>query len=177
MKELIELARQSIKCFLENRKLVVDELIKQKYNSKKACFVTLRINKHLRGCIGNLYPKRELWKDVVINAVNAAFFDPRFQPLSKQELEKIKIEISVLSKLKPLKYKDANELKQKIFGKGVVIKKGTHVATYLPQVWQELPDPEIFLSSLCQKAGLSKHAWKNENLEVFVYTISKISED
>jgi AmmeMemoRadiSam system protein A len=175
--ELIDLARKSIRCFLEGKRLFVEEEIKKKYRALGACFVTLKLNGHLRGCIGSLQARQELWRDVVANAINAAFFDPRFQPLSLDEFEKVKIEISILSRPRKISYRSIDELKKKIYKKGVVIKKGNNVATYLPQVWQELPNAEIFLSSLCMKAGLNKDAWKTEKLEVYVYGVKKISED
>jgi AmmeMemoRadiSam system protein A len=91
-KELLGLARKAILAELENKKLNIDEKIKKKFSEKKACFVTLTISSELRGCIGSLYARQELWKDVAENAKNAAFSDPRFNSLTLDELEKIKIE-------------------------------------------------------------------------------------
>lgn len=174
--ELIILARESIKCAMEKKDIIVNEKIKEKYSRKQACFVTLTKNGELRGCIGNLKAERELWKNIINNAIASASLDPRFKPLSKAELDKIKIEISLLSKLKQIKYKNVKELKQKIFGKGVVIKKSQNIATYLPQVWKLLSDAELFLSSLCEKAGLESDAWKKDELDVFVYGVKVIKE-
>lgn len=162
MKKLLILARKAIESKLNNRRLEVEANIKREYKSKKACFVTLMKEGELRGCIGSLEPRQELWKDVVENAKNAAFSDYRFFPMTKEEFKEIKIEISILSLPRRLKYKDSEELKEKIKGKGVVIKKNWHTATYLPQVWEQLPDAEKFLSSLCIKAGLNPFAWKEE---------------
>ena len=175
--ELLSLARESIETGLIGKELKVEEKLKKKYSEKKSGFVTLTINGELRGCIGSLYPRQELWKDVVENSRNAAFSDPRFKSLSKDEFKKVKIEVSVLSTPKKITYKTEQELKKKVKGKGVIIKKGWNSATYLPQVWEDLPDVNKFLTSLCQKAGLSGLAWKNLDLEIMVYDAEKVKEN
>ena len=175
-KELLKLARESITAELESKALQLSPAIKKKYSEKKACFVTLTINGNLRGCIGSLEPKQELWKDVAENARNAGFEDPRFNSLTIEELKKVKIEISVLSIPKKISYRDSEELKRKIKGKGVIIQRGWNSATYLPQVWEDLPVFEEFISSLCQKAGLSGDVWRTEKLEVSIYDVEKVSE-
>ena len=175
-KELLKLARESIKSEIEGKELKVSEDIKKNYSEKKACFVTLTINGDLRGCIGSLEARQELWKDVIENSMNAGFRDSRFKPVDKSELDKIKIEISVLTIPKKISYKSEEELKKKIKGKGVIIKKGWNSATYLPQVWEDLPDFESFIGSLCQKAGLSGNAWKSLDLEVQIYSVEKVEE-
>lgn len=176
MKELLKLARESIKTEFGKSKLKVSEKIKKKFSERRACFVTLTINGDLRGCIGSLEARQELWKDVVENARKAAFSDPRFTQLTEDELSKIKIEISVLSIPKKIEYKNEEELKKKILKKGVVIKKGFYQATYLPQVWEQLHDFEDFIGSLCEKAGLSTDAWKSLELEVWTYSVQAIKE-
>jgi len=174
--ELLGLARESIASLLENKEPQVSKAIKKKYSKKQACFVTLTLAGELRGCIGSLEPRQELWKDVLSNAQNAAFSDPRFEPLSEKEFGKIKIEVSVLSIPKKIEYASEEELKKKIKGKGVIIQKGFCSATYLPQVWLDIENSEDFISSLCQKAGLSRHAWKNLDLKVLVYDVEKVKE-
>jgi len=174
--ELLGLARESIAIAFEAKELKINEAVKKKYSKKQACFVTLTIKGDLRGCIGSLEARQELWKDVAENARNAAFNDSRFMPLTKEELAKIKIEISILAVPKRISYKDAEDLKKKIKGKGVVLGKGFNSATYLPQVWQEINDSEEFLSSLCRKSGLPSDAWKKEKLKVLVYSVDKIEE-
>jgi len=174
--ELLGLAREIIKGKLEGIEININAAIKKKYSKKQACFVTLTINKELRGCIGSLEPRQELWKDVVENSRHAAFSDSRFNALEKDELGKIKIEISVLTIPKKIEYKNSEDLLKKIKGKGVIIKRGWNQATYLPQVWEELPDKDEFLSSLCLKAGLSRDSWKNNQLDVSLYEVEKVSE-
>jgi len=179
MKELLKLAREAIACELEERELIVEEKIKKKFSEKRACFVTLTIKGELRGCIGSLYARQELWKDVVENARSAAFSDSRFDALSLKEFEEIKIEISVLSVPEKISYKSVDELRKKILGKGVIIKKSWNQATYLPQVWEEHfgENFEEFISSLCSKAGLSSSEWKKLDLDVWIYNVEKIEED
>mgnify|MGYP001597960380 FL=1 len=153
------------------------EKIKKKYSEKKACFVTLTISGELRGCIGSLEARQELWKDVVENARNAAFSDPRFNPLTREELKEVKIEISVLSVPEKIEYKNEKDLKNKIKGKGVIIQKNFYSATYLPQVWEQLKNEEEFLSSLCRKARLPGNSWRNKKLDVWTYSVKSIEED
>jgi AmmeMemoRadiSam system protein A len=174
--ELLGFARETIKAKLNSGELEISEAIKKKYSEKGACFVTLTINGDLRGCIGSLQARQELWKDVIENSLHAAFEDSRFEPLEKNELEKIKIEISVLSVPKKIEYKNSEDLLEKILGKGVVIRKGFFSATYLPQVWEEISDAKEFISSLCLKAGLSADFWKNNTLEVSLYMVEKVKE-
>jgi len=178
MKDLLKLARQAIKSYLlEERKVEVNEDIRKKYSEKGASFVTLTEHGNLRGCVGSLDARQELWRDVMNNALNAAFRDSRFPPLTKDELDDIKIEISILSKPEKLDYKDEKDLLNKLDKKyGVVIKKEGRSATYLPQVWDALEDKEKFLASLCLKAGLTSDAWKEKDAEIFVYEVKKFEE-
>lgn len=176
MKELLKLSRETIEHYFSRKKFIVSDSIKKKYSQKQACFITLTIKKDLRGCIGSIYPRHALWQDVIDNSLNAAFHDSRFAPLKKEEMKKIKIEVSVLTIPEKIAYKTLDDLKRKIAGKGVILRGGYNSATYLPQVWKELSNKEEFLSSLCQKAGLSKNAWRANSLDFWVYTVKKISE-
>ena len=176
-KPLLKLARQAIESELNNTELKVPSSIKKEFSCKKACFVTLtyKIDGRLKGCIGSLQARQELWKDVTENAKHAAFSDPRFFPLTKQELDKIKIEISVLSEPKKLECKNEKDLLNKINKKmGLILKKGFHSATFLPQVWEQLPDKKSFLQQLSFKAGLSSDAWKDA--EFACYYVEKVEE-
>jgi uncharacterized protein len=145
---------------------------------KRGVFVTLTINGQLRGCIGNLEPFYPLHKGIADNAVSAAFRDPRFLPLNAEEFKEIKIEISVLTVPKKLEYKDSKDLQEKLVPRkdGVILGKGFHKATYLPQVWEELSDKEAFLCSLCMKAGLDPYDWKKGDLSVETYEAEAFEE-
>ena len=122
-----------------------------------ACFVTLEINGELRGCIGSIVAHQPLIQDLIKNAHNSAFSDPRFNPLTSQEFEKISISISLLSAPVKMKFKDETELLNKItpFVDGLIIKDGGYQAVYLPSVWEQLPSKTMFLNSLKMKAGMT----------------------
>ena len=173
--ELLKLARSAIESELSNEKLEVNKEIKKKYSEKGASFVTLTEHKILRGCVGSLYPHQELYKDVIENAKHAAFDDYRFPQLKKNELSEIKIEVSVLSVPKRLEFKNEKELLKKINkNMGIVLKRGFNSATFLPQVWEELPEKIDFLESLCVKAGIGKDLWKSS--EIYFYRVEKLKE-
>jgi len=144
---------------------------------KGACFVTLHKHDRLRGCIGSLEPRRPLIDDVRANAVAAAFHDPRFPPLTSSEFEEIDMEISLLSALQPLPVKSETEALARLTpGKdGVVIEFGPHRGTFLPQVWEQLPDPARFLAHLKLKAGLAADFW-HDDIRLYRYTIDKYAE-
>ncbi|HEV8644432.1 MAG TPA: AmmeMemoRadiSam system protein B [Burkholderiales bacterium] len=142
-----------------------------------ASFVTLKSANRLRGCIGSLQAHRTLVEDVKANARAAAFHDPRFAPLSLNEFSATKIEVSVLSALAPLNFRDQEHaLAQLRPGQdGVVIEFGRHRGTFLPQVWENLPSPTVFLGELKRKAGLPTNFWDN-GIRLFRYTVSKWAE-
>lgn len=178
---LLKLARESISHFLEKGEILILEENKVPFSSLKengCCFVTLKIDNQLRGCIGRLYPSKSLYQEVIENAVNAAFFDSRFLPLKKEELKKIKIEISLLSLPENLSYQSKEDLLKILAEKkpGVIIEKNGHLATFLPQVWEELPQPSNFLNSLCLKAGLPANIWEKEKINVKIYQVERIEE-
>lgn len=171
--ELLKLARNAIESELNGKEFKIDENIKKKYSKKQACFVTLTENGELRGCIGSLEAHQELWKDVMDNARNAAFSDSRFNPLRKDELDKIHIEISVLSE--PQRLGIGKEVFDKIDNKmGIILKKGWNSATFLPQVWEQLSSKKKFLEHLSRKAGLAEDGWKN--CELWFYRIESAEE-
>jgi len=148
------------------------------FNSMCGTFVTLTIDGQLRGCIGNLTSSESLLSGIRRNAINAALQDPRFSPLSASELDRVRIEISVLSEPRPLDYRDAADLLQKLHPDidGVIIRKGFASATFLPQVWKQLPQPQEFLKHLCLKAGLAADAWQHKELEVSTYQVQYFEE-
>lgn len=179
---LVQLARQTIAEKLGQtaggREDIANRLNDETFQSKRGTFVTLTKNHQLRGCIGNLVPDKPLKEGVQENAVNAAFHDPRFPPLSAGELEQIELEVSLLTEPQPLEYKNADDLLAKLRPKvdGVILRKGMHSATFLPQVWDQLPEKEMFLSHLCMKAGLPGDAWKKGDLEILTYQVQYFEE-
>ena len=127
----------------------------------RASFVTLRIGEALRGCTGCLEAERPLVADVARNAHRSAFGDPRFPPLSEEELARLRFAVSVLSPLEPLPADSRAELLAKLRPgiDGLVLREGRSGATFLPAVWESLPDPARFLAELCRKAGLPPDHW------------------
>lgn len=173
--ELLKLSRNAIESKLDNKQLKISETIKKKYSEKKASFVTLTEHGELRGCIGSLYLRQELYKDVSENAIHSAFDDPRFTTLDKNELSKIEIEVSVLSVPEKINFKNETELLKKIDRKmGLILENGYNSATFLPQVWEQISDKVDFLEELSMKAGLGKDAWKNS--EIYFYRVENVKE-
>jgi AmmeMemoRadiSam system protein A len=179
-KILIKIARDAIAEKLENR-FIIDRvgLIKLHpwLRSDGAVFVTINKRARLRGCIGSLQAHRGILEDTVSNAVSAAFHDPRFTPLTKEEFKEIEIEISILTEPKLIQYKDTVELKKIVRPNidGVVLKYGNARATFLPLVWESLPKFEDFFDHLCQKAGLTTECLKHHP-EIYLYQAEKIKE-
>ena len=129
-----------------------------------ASFVTLNKHGELRGCMGTLEAHRSLQHDVEENAYAAAFRDPRFPPVSAVEWPEVRIEISVLTPPEPLTFRDEADLRRQLQpgSDGVILQAGQRRATFLPQVWEQLSHPEVFLAQLKQKAGLSADFWSPE---------------
>lgn len=143
------------------------------------CFVTLRIGKALRGCIGSLGGKTSLCERVLESAINAGTHDPRFHPIKADEVDKIRINISVLTEPEELSFKNPDDLLSQLMpGRhGVVFRKGNSSATYLPQVWKMVPDKETFLAELCRKAGLNNNAWRDSDAVVSTFEAVSFSEE
>jgi len=177
---LFKIARDAITEELSGKN-IIDKVSLLKVNpdifEKGAVFVTLNKNRDLRGCIGSLVAHRSLLDDLIANAKAAAFDDVRFLPLSKEELEDVKIEISLLSEPKLLKYSSIEDLKEKItpFKDGVILRHENKQATFLPQVWEQLNEFELFFSHLGQKAGLGADVLKLHP-EIFTYRVESFSE-
>lgn len=129
----------------------------------RGSFVTLRKERALRGCIGSIEPLRPLAEAVSVSAFNAAFRDRRFPKLEAEELELISIEISVLSPAVPLDVRSEKELLETLEPNldGLLLEEGWHRSTFLPKVWESLPEPAAFLSALKIKAGLPADYWSD----------------
>ena len=182
---LLVLARQAIeRAILPHQRGYVSEMASganvdvQRYlKAQGASFVTLTQNEQLRGCIGTPEAWRPLEEDVQANAVAAALRDTRFAPLHAQEWPQTRVEVSVLSSLEPMAFADeADALAQLRPGvDGLVLTCGRHRATFLPQVWEQLPDPASFVTQLKRKAGLPAHFWAPD-LQLQRFTVSKWKE-
>jgi AmmeMemoRadiSam system protein A len=177
---LIEIAKDAILEELLQKPLIVREELLKKHpelSRKGAVFVTLENRKNLRGCIGTLVAHRTLLDDLISNAKSAAFQDSRFRPLTKVEFDdrNFTVEISLLSEPKPLRYRDIDDLKKKIKSgvDGVIIKYRGYQATFLPQVWEQLPKFDAFFAHLCQKAGMRSNCL-DVHPDIYLYRVEKI---
>jgi AmmeMemoRadiSam system protein A len=182
---LVELARGTIMAKLRGAALpdkddaLTVSLRDPIFQEKRGVFVTLHRNCRLRGCIGSMGGATTIVQGVKDNAINAAFNDFRFKPVTVAELDEIEVEVSILSAPRLLAYDSVVELVGKLRPgvDGVIIKKGGASATFLPQVWQQLPDVADFLSHLCRKAGLAAEAWRHGDLEVITYQVQCFAEE
>jgi AmmeMemoRadiSam system protein A len=150
----------------------------QKLRQPGVVFVTLTIDGQLRGCVGALEAYQPLVEDVREHAVAAALKDYRFPPVTQEEIPKISIEISRLTAPEPLAYDTPDDLLKKLRPgiDGVVVKDGLQRATFLPQVWEKLPSPIIFLEHLCQKMGAPSDLWRQKKLDIFTYQVEEFHE-
>ncbi|MFQ6104153.1 MAG: AmmeMemoRadiSam system protein A [Candidatus Glassbacteria bacterium] len=166
-KILLQIARSSIEMAMKGLTLPEYEPESSHLKEARGAFVTLEIESNLRGCIGSMESEQPLYKTVSEMAISAAFRDPRFPPLGEEELEKVQIEISVLSPLISVESEDEIEV-----GKhGLMIRKGFYSGVLLPQVasrygWTR----EEFLRQTCLKAGLYEDAWKEADCEIWIFS-------
>ncbi len=179
-KFLLKLARKSLDRGV--KQLAVEKIqldgLSTKLSENGASFVTLTKRGQLRGCIGTLEAYQPLVLDVCEHTVAAALEDYRFPPVVEDEINQIEIEISYLTAPEKLDYSDSDDLLKKLhpFIDGVVIRDGSRRATFLPQVWEHLPDPEDFLSHLCSKMNAVSDLWRKKHLDVSVYLVESFSE-
>ena len=172
-KYLLDLARRTLASVTAGGSVpeVAEKDAPPKLAEKKACFVTLTKEGALRGCIGHLMAIEPLQQAVAENARNAALRDPRFPAVTPDELDKIKIEISVLTEPQPLPFSSPDDLLSKLHPNedGVLLHIGSRTATFLPQVWAQLPDKVKFLEHLSLKAGGEPSAWRGKDVTVSIY--------
>ena len=172
---VIEVARQSIVASI-NQEEFIPRSIPPVLTQYGASFVTLKLKGELRGCIGSVYPTKPLILDIIDNAKNAAFQDPRFEPLTIDELENLEVSVSILSSIERINFKDERDLLSKIYPYGIIIAERNKRAVYLPVVWEQLPDREIFLNSLKEKAGLPPNYF-SKSLEAYKFNAIYITEE
>jgi uncharacterized protein len=180
-KFLLSLARRTIQQAVNHQPLpsLDEKELSSDLLEKGAVFVTLTMLGDLRGCIGSLEAYQSLVEDVREHARQAALEDYRFPPVTPAEVAKIHIEISRLTPSVPLKYENSADLPVLLHRgeDGVVLKDGFRRSTFLPQVWQQLPDPEEFLSHLCTKMGAPADLWRRKVLEVSIYHVEEFEEE
>ena len=179
-KMLLRLARSSLEDGVRGKKparIAATEL-SPRLMEPGASFATLTINGQLRGCIGALEPYQPLANDVQEHALAAALDDPRFPPVRTEELDQIRVEISRLTPPRPVQYSDADDLLSQLRSNidGVILRDGMRRATFLPQVWEKIPDKESFLDNLCMKMGAAPNTWRKKHLEVLTYQVEEFHE-
>jgi len=174
---LLELARNSISHgLLTGRPLKVNLAgYPEELAERRATFVTLQINHQLRGCIGMLKAVRPLAEDIAENAFLAAFKDPRFPPLEAHELDDLEIHLSLLTPAEPMSFNSEQDLLSQLQPNidGLILEEGPWRGTFLPSVWESLPEPEQFLRNLKQKAGLPLDYW-SKDIRIYRYRVEAI---
>lgn len=177
--QLLDVARRSIQQGLQTGRAFKPDPAEydRELYTHRACFVTLTINTQLRGCIGHLQAIQPLVADVAENAYSAAFQDNRFPSLTLAEWQKVEIHISVLSLPQQLSFTSEEDLLQQIQPgtDGLILEDGYHRGTFLPSVWEQLPQKEAFFSHLKTKAGLPANYW-SDNIRVSRYTTESFSD-
>jgi AmmeMemoRadiSam system protein A len=178
---LLGLARQAVEQAAAGLELPAVDLEKlpPRLREDGVAFVTLTgPGGDLRGCIGGLEAVQPLALDVVEHAAAAALDDPRFYPVRPQEVPSLHIEVSCLTRPMPLEYDTPEQLPERLCPgvDGVVLYNGYHRATFLPQVWEKLPDPHSFLAHLCQKMGAPSDLWRRKKLQVEIYHVEEFHE-
>lgn len=176
---LLDAARHSILQVLDDKRAVfAHQNNDPALRAARATFVTLKRHSVLRGCVGNLEARNALLEDVMHNAQQAAFHDPRFPPLVTAELQGLHIEISVLSNSQLIAARNRSDLLRKLRPgeDGVTVQEGLRRATFLPVVWTGLPDAELFYEELMRKAGLGAAYW-SAGLRFFRYHIESFNDE
>jgi AmmeMemoRadiSam system protein A len=179
-KTLLQLAREALQQGVAAHTMPALKLddLSPTLRADGASFVTLTIAGQLRGCIGALEPYQPLAQDVREHTVGAALEDPRFPPVSLAQVEQIEIEISRLTLPRDLEYSDSEDLLKKLRPgiDGVILRDGFRRATFLPQVWEKLPDKAEFMDNLCYKMGEPPDTWRRKHLEVLTYEVEEFAE-
>ena len=177
---LLKMAREALESAVHAQKLppLDPTTLSPTLQSEGAAFVTLTVHGQLRGCIGALEPYQPLADDVREHAIAAGLNDPRFPPVVERELKDIEIEVSRLTAPVPLEYTDADDLLAKLCPgvDGVILRYGWHRATFLPQVWEKIPNKSDFLDNLCWKMGVDAKTWRKKHLEVLIYQVEEFHE-
>ena len=177
---LLKLAREAMSAAVRGERMPHLNLegLPPQLRKVESSFVTLTIKGALRGCIGALEPSMPLAEDVRQHVVAAALQDYRFQPVRADEVPVINIEISRLTLAQPLSYSSPEDLisKLRVGVDGVILTDGYRRATFLPQVWEKLPDPVDFLDHLCQKMGAQADLWRRKPMQVYVYQVEEFHE-
>lgn len=172
-KQMLEVAREAIINHHDEKKAPTKKL----FNKTGGVFVSVYVDDQLRGCIGE-FDSKNLQESIAKNAISAAYQDNRFLAIRKSEYNSFTIHINLLSEPKGMNILDVDDLLKKLDKKpGLIIQKGYSSATFLPSVWEQLPDKEEFLSHLCMKAGLPPSEWKSPEMTFLSYESEEFSDE
>lgn len=180
--KLLEIARTTLQAVTQGQAVPKVELdmLPPRLNEERACFVTLRYHDtgDLRGCTGTLAARHPLALEVGLTTRQTAFNDPRFTPVHSDEVPYLHLEISVLTPMQPFPYETPLDLVNRLRPgiDGVTLAYNEHRATFLPQVWERVADPAVFLDMLCHKMGLPANTWRKVKIEVYTYQCVVIEE-
>jgi AmmeMemoRadiSam system protein B/AmmeMemoRadiSam system protein A len=179
---LVELAQETVELYVKEGNAFEPERDQfaayPRLMEERGSFVTLKKDGQLRGCIGNIIGRQPLYLSIRDNAIRAATRDPRFKPVTEADLTDITVSVSVLDVPRPFQVDSPDDyLEQLTHQDGVILISGNRSATYLPQVWKELPKPGEFLSRLCLKAGTSANCWRNPQTQVYTYRAQEFGEE
>ncbi|MGD0898138.1 MAG: AmmeMemoRadiSam system protein B [Thermoguttaceae bacterium] len=180
-KLLLELARRCVASAAEGKDAAEPDTkgLAENMSEPRACFVTLKKDGQLRGCIGSVFPREPLYLAVMHAARSAAIEDSRFQPVAPAEVKDLQIELSILTVPQQLRHKSPEDLLEKLRPRidGVVLRVDRHQGLFLPQVWEQLPDKEQFLNRLAEeKAGLAATAWRRGDARILVFQVEAFEE-
>ena len=179
---LLELAEATVELYVKENEVFEPEADRfaefPRLSESRGAFVTLKKQGQLRGCIGSLVGRQPLYVTVRDNAIKAAAEDPRFKPVTEDELAEITLSVSVLDVPQPLEVASPQEYLEKLTHQdGVILVNGRHSATYLPQVWEQIPETEQFLSNLCMKGGARPDCWHDLDTQVYTYRAQEFGKE
>ena len=175
---VLKLAREAIEAYVKTgKKISIPKDYPKELDEKRGVFVTITKHKELRGCIGFPYPQMPLIEGLIDAAVEVCQ-DPRFPPLSREELRDVRIEVSILTEPKLIKVKSQKDCLNVIEPRkdGLIINKGFYSGLFLPQVWEEIPKREDFLEALCMKAGLLPDEWLDPSAQIYKFNVKILTE-
>ena len=175
---LLAVGRDSIAHGLDHNRSLAVKIVDYAAPLRVTCatFVTIKWDKNLRGCIGTIEARRPLIVDVAENAFAAAFQDPRFQSVPRHELDMLELHIALLSPPEPIQFSSEQDLERQLRSgvDGLIIEEGPCRGTFLPAVWESIPDPHDFIQALKRKAGLLETYW-SKSVRVWRYATESIS--
>jgi len=171
---LLSIARKSIESHIRSGQIYIEPREEKTLNARNGCFVTIKQNGQLRGCIGNFQSELPIFREVAEMAVASASKDPRFYPMKEEDLHDFSLEISVLSPLHKIEVFEEIEVGEH----GIYLEKGYYRGVLLPQVAIEYDwDRETFLNQTCIKAGLPTDAWRAEDAEIYIFSAQVFGEE